>query len=68
MKIELCLEPEQISEIVRLSLTESYNIESKIHNESNYELIKSLMTVIEYYSTREEYKEFITSITEGSEE
>jgi len=68
MKIELCLEPEQISEIVRLSLTESYNIESKIHNESNYELIKSLMTVIEYYSTREEYKEFITSITEGLEE
>jgi hypothetical protein len=68
MKIELYLEPEQTSEIVRRALMESYNIACDYRGDCDYELIKSLMTVIEYYSTKQEYEEFLTFISQESNE
>jgi hypothetical protein len=60
MKIELDLDPEQSSEIVRHSLIESYKCMERYAPD---DIIKSLMTVIEYYSNPTEYKEFLESIT-----
>lgn len=61
MKIEIDLTDDQVDEITRLNLIESY----QACTHWNDEILTSLKAVIEYYSSAEEYSEFLKLIGEG---
>ena len=54
MKIELELNDDQISEIVRADLIESYDAA-----QGDIEICEALQKVIEYYSTPVQFQEFL---------
>lgn len=62
MKLEIDVVPECVAEITRLNLIESYKCAERCSPDN---ILQALMTVIEYYSTPIQYKEFIESIQES---
>lgn len=65
MKIELELTPEQTVEVVRTDLIESYNLLTRNKEflifENQEEIAAALKTVILYYSTPDQQREFLES-------
>lgn len=62
MKIEIEVDNEWAAELTRINLIESYRCAERCSPDN---ILQALMTVIEYYSTPTQYKEFIESIQES---
>lgn len=60
MKIEIDFDADQVSEIVRQDLIDYYYIAAEMEDDD--ELNDAFIKVIDYYSNREQFQEFLNTI------
>lgn len=66
MKIEIDFDADQVSEIVRQDLIDYYYIAAEMEDDD--ELNNAFIKVIDYYSNREQFQEFLNAIRKNNSE